>query len=141
MAFKAGKDAWIGLDSVAASLTNISAYADNVSLPQSVDPVEVTVFGSGNKAFVPGLADGGQISLSGPSDVALGTFISALKAAQAAGSSTSTFTYGPGGSVSGQIKQDAEVYIQAYNVTTGVGGRAEYSATLQITGAVTNGTW
>lgn len=141
MAFKAGKGAFILLDSVAGTPVNISAYADNVSFPQPVDMQEVTTFGDSNKDFIPGLANGGQISVSGPLDVALGTFVANLKAAQAAGSSSATFTYGPGGSVSGQIKQDAEVYVSAFDVSSGVGGRVEFSASLQVTGAVTNGTW
>jgi RecA/RadA recombinase len=79
----------------------------------------------------------GVISL----DVALGTFVAALKAAQAAGSSTASVVYGPGGSVAGQIRQNAEVYVSSYDVSSGVGGRVEYSASLQVTGAVLNGTW
>lgn len=141
MAFKAGKDSFLLMDGVAASPVNISAYADQVSFPQTVDTHEVSVFGTASKAFIPGLVDGGEISLSGPLDVALGTFVSAIKAAQAAGSSTSTFTWGPGGSVSGQIKQEAEVYVKSYDTSSGVGGRVEYSCSLQITGSVTNGTW
>jgi len=141
MAFKAGKDAFILIDSVAGTPVNVSGYADNVSFPQPVDMQEVTAFGDDDKAFVPGLANGGQVSISGPLDVALGTFVAALKAAQSAGSTSATFTYGPAGSVSGQIKQSAEVYVSAYDVSTGVGGRVEFSASLQVTGAVTNGTW
>jgi hypothetical protein len=33
------------------------------------------------------------------------------------------------------------VYVQNYSVSTSVNGRVEYSASLQITGAVTNGTF
>jgi hypothetical protein len=141
MAFKPGKDAFILLDGVAGSPINITGYADNVSFPQPVDTIDVSVFGTAAKAFVAGLTDGGQIDISGPIDVALGTMLAGLKAAQAAGSSTATFRYGPGGSVAGQISQSAEVYVSAYNVSTGVGGRAEYSCSLQVTGAVSNSTW
>ena len=141
MAFKAGKDSFILLDAITGTPANISAYADSVSFPQMVETQEVSVFGTTAKAFIPGLVDGGEINLSGPADVALGTFVSALKAAQSAGSTTATFTWGPGGSVSGQIQQAAEVYVKSYNVSSGVGGRVEYSASLQITGAVTNSTW
>ncbi len=141
MAFKAGKDSHILMDGVAGSPINLTAYADSVSFPQPVDTHDVSVFGGSDKDFIPGLANGGEISISGPLDVALGTFISAVKAGQAAGSSTSTFTYSPGGSVSGQIKQEAETYVSSYDTNSGVGGRVEYSISLQITGAVTNSTW
>lgn len=141
MAFKPGKDAHILMDGVAGSPVNVSGYADSFDFPQPVDTVETSVFGTTAKQFVPGLTDGGQISVSGPLDVALGTFVAGLKAAQAAGSTTSTVTYSPGGSVSGAFKVSAEVWVSAFNVSTGVGGRAEYQASLQVTGAVTNTTW
>lgn len=141
MAFKPGKNAWVMLDGVAGTGVNVTSYADSMSFPQPVDTVETSVFGTASKAFVPGLTDGGSFDISGPLDVAMGTFIATLKAAQAAGSSTSTLVFAPGGSVSGQLKIQAETYVASYDVSVGVGGRAEYSATMQITGAVTNGTW
>ena len=141
MAFQAGKSAHILMDGVAGSPVNISSYSDSVSFPQMVDTHEVSVFGTTAKQFIPGLTDGGEISLSGPLDVALGTFVSAIKAAQAAGSSTSTVVFSPAGSVAGQVRQTAEVYVKSYDVSSAVGGRVEYSASLQITGVVANATW
>ncbi len=141
MSFKAGKDSHILMDGVAGSLVNISAYADQVSFPQPVDNLDVSIFGTAAKQFIPGMTDGGEIQVSGPLDVALGTFVTGLKAAQAAGSSSSTFTYSPAGSVSGQLKQTAEVYISSFDVSSSVGGRVEFSASLQVTGSVTNTTW
>jgi hypothetical protein len=141
MAFKAGKVAWFALDNVAGSLTNLSHYSDNVEHPQSVEQLEVSVYGTTPKAFIPGLTDGDQISIAGPYDVTMYTHLTALKAAQAAGSSTATYTWGPGGSVASQAKISAETYVASVSLSAGVGGRVELSATLQVTGAVTNGTW
>lgn len=141
MAFKAGKDAWVALDNVAGTLTNLTSYADNFSWPQTVEQVEVSAFGTASKAFIPALTDGDTIDMSGPLDVTLHSHLGALKAAQAAGSSTATVNYAPLGSVSGLPKISCEVYLAGYTVSTGVGGRAEYSASLQVTGAVTNATW
>jgi hypothetical protein len=141
MAFKAGKGAHVLIDGVAGSLVDVTAYADSMSFPQPVDTIETTTFGDTAKDFIPGLTDGGQFQISGPLDVALGTFVSGVKAAQAAGSSTSTVNFSPGGSVAGQIKVSCETYISAYDISVGVGGRVEYSSTWQVTGAVTNGTW
>jgi hypothetical protein len=141
VAFQPGKGAHVLLDGVAGSLVNVSTYADSMSFPQPVDTIETTTFGDTAKDFIPGLTDGGQFQISGPLDVALGTFVSAVKAAQAVGSSTSTLNFSPAGSVAGQIKVSCETYISAYDISVGVGGRVEYSATYQITGAVTNATW
>ena len=141
MAYRAGKNAFVLLDGVAGTGVDISAYADSFSFDQPVDTHDVTTFGANAKSFVVGLTDGGAPSLSGPLDVALGTFVAGLKAAQAAGSASSTLVWGPGGSVAGQIRQTAEVWVTSYNVSTSVSGRVEYSCSLQVTGAVTNGTW
>ena len=141
MAFKPGLGAHVLIDSVAASPVNVSAYADSMSFPQPVDQIETTTFGDAAKDFIPGLTDGGQFQMSGPLDVALGTFVAAIKAAQAAGSATSTITFSPAGSVATQLKVSAETYISAYDISVGVGGRVEYSSTWQITGAVTNSVW
>ena len=141
MAFKPGKDAHILLDGVAGTPVNVSGYADNFSFPQPVDTIETSVFGTVAKQFVPGLTDGGQVSMAGPLDVGLGTFIAGLKVAQSAGSSTATVTYSPAGSIAGQLKVSAECWVGSYEFNTAVGGRVDYSASLQITGVVAVSTW
>lgn len=141
MAFKAGTASYVLLDNTAGTPTNLSSYADNFGWPQSVAQLDVSVFGTAAKAFVNGLTDGDTVTMSGPYDVTLHTHLSGLKAAQSAGSSTCTITWGPGGSVSGQAKVSAECWVASYQLQSGVGGRAEYSCSLQVTGAVTNGTW
>jgi hypothetical protein len=141
MPFKAGTVAYVAIDGVAGAPVNVSSYADNFTWPQTTQTLNVSAFGTAAQAFIPGLTDGDTISVSGPLDVALGTFLAGLKGAQSAGSSTATVIWGPGGSVSGQLKIQAEAWVTQYNVTTSVTGRVEYSASLQVTGAVTNGTW
>ena len=141
MAFKPGKDGWLMIDGIAGTGVNLTAYADQMSLGQPIDTHDVSVFGANAKAMIPGLADGGAFGMSGPLDVALGTTLGPLKDAHAAGSASSTIVYGPLGSVSGSIKQTAEGYVSSYDVNSGVGGRVEYSASFQITGAVANSTW
>ena len=141
MAFKAGTVSFVLLDNTSGALTNLSPYADNFSWPQTVQTIDVSVFGTAAKAFVNGLTDGDTVTMSGPYDVTLHTHLSALKAAQSAGSSTCTLNWGPGGSVAGQAKVSCETWLTAYGLSSGVGGRAEYTCSLQVTGAVTNGTW
>lgn len=141
MAFKPGKDSWVAIDGVAGTPIVVSPYVDSVSWPASVETIEVSAFGTTSKAFIPGLTDGDTVTMSGPLDVVMGTILSTVKAAQAAGSSTSTLRYGPGGSVAGQINESAEAWLAGFSFSSGVGGRAEYSATWQITGAVTVTTW
>jgi len=141
VAFRAGTVSFILIDSNAGTPTNLSAYADNFAWPQTIQTLDVSAFGTSAKAFINGLTDGDTVTQSGPLDVTLHSHLSNVKAAQAAGSSTSTITWGPGGSVSGQPKISAEAWLSSYQITTAVGGRMEYSASWQVTGAVTNGTW
>lgn len=141
MAFKAGYLGYVGLANAAAAVQNVSAFADNFQFPQTTAQLEVTPFGSSVKRFIPGLNGGDSITVSGPLDVTLHSQIAGMKAAQDAGTAGFSILYGPGGSVSGQVKQSATVYVASYQVSSGVGGRVEFSASLQIDGAVTNTTW
>lgn len=141
MAFKAGHLAYIGLDNAAGSVQNISSFTDNFTFPQAVEQLDVSVHGSAVKRFIPGLSGGDVLSVSGPLDVTLHSQIAGMLSAQAAGTASFSILYGPGGSVSGQAKQSAEVLVASYQTSTGVSGRAEFAATLQVDGAVTNTTW
>lgn len=141
MAFKAGKDAYIGLDNAAGAVQNVSTYADDFSFPYTVEMLDTTTFGSSVKRNIPGLAGGDTLSVSGPLDTTLYSQIAAMLGTQSASGSTFSILYGPGGSVASQPKQSAEVFIASFEISTGVAGRAEYSASLQVDGAVTFATW
>ena len=141
MAFKPGYLGYFGLDSGAGSIVDISAYLDNVGVPQSADTLEVSVFGVTAKQYIGGMTDGDTISISGPYDVALHTHITGMKAAQSAGTASFSYEWGPGGSVAAQAKVNGEAILVGYELSSGTGGRAEWSGSLQVTGIVTNGTW
>jgi hypothetical protein len=141
VAFTPGFRGWFMLDGANGAGTNVSAYLDNITFPQSVAMLEVTTLGSTVQRFIPGLTEAGQVQVSGPFDTGLGTIINNCLAAQAAGTAGFTAVYGPAGSVASTMKQTAEVLIASFETSVGVGGRAEFSATLQIDGAVTNATW
>lgn len=139
--FKAGTSSYVLLDGVNGSGTNVSRFSDNFSWPQSVETVDVSAFGTAAKASIPALTDGDTISISGPADSAFFLQLSAIKAAQSAGSSTSTIVWGPGGSVASEIRVSAECWLTGLTLDSSVGGRVDMSASLQVTGAVTNGSF
>ncbi len=141
MAFAPGYKAWFALDNASGSLTVLQPYIDNISIPQTVQQLEVSMIGTAAKAFIVGLTDGDQITVSGAYDPAVTTHLGALKAAQSAGTASHSWMYGPGGSVSAQAKISGECLLASYTPAAQVGGRTEWSATLQITGAVTNATF
>lgn len=141
MAFKAGTATAVYLANAANALQNISPYADSITWPQSVDQLDVSAFGTAAKAFIVGLTDGDQISVSGPADSTLATQLFGLKAAQSAGSAAAGILFGPGGSVASQIRVAGSVWVASVSLSSGVAGRVEYSASLQVTGAVSSGTF
>lgn len=141
MAFKAGTASKLYLDSAAGSLVDLSPYIDDTTVPQTTEMLDVSAFGTGAKAFIPGLTNGDTIAIKGPYDVAIHSHLVALKAAQEAGTASHTFLWGPGGSIAAQARVTGESLLASYELSSGVGGRVEWSASLQITGAVTNGTF
>ena len=140
MAFSPGYKGDFRLDNAGGTLTNLQPYIDTVSVSQPVESVDVSVLGTVSKSFISGMQDG-SISISGPYDATMAAHISGLRAAQAAGTASHSFQWGPGGSVAGQAKITGECLVTSFDTSTGVSGRAEYSATLQVSGAITNGTF
>lgn len=136
MAFVHGKSADFRLDNSGGSLTDLSSYLDNVSFPQPVETAETTTFGSSSKSYIVGLKDS-TISVSGKWDATPDAQIAAVLG-QAASLS---FQYGPAGSGTGNIKYTGECYITSYDVTAPVGDVVTFSLELQVTGAVTRGTY
>lgn len=138
MAFRPGYLGDFRLDNAAGALTQISPYIDNVSNTQSTETLDVSALGTAFKAYITGQHDG-SFSISGPYDKTIHTHITALVTGHDAGTLSYSAQWGPGGSVAGEAKITAEAILSEYSLSTGVGGRAEWSANLQITGAVTNG--
>lgn len=138
MAFSPGYKSWVGISTAAGAMTNVSAYVDNISNPQTSEQLDTTTFGTSNaKTFIYGLGDGDTITISGPFDSAIYNQLSAIKAA----GSTVGYIVGPAGSVASSVKSSGSVNVANLTWNSGVGGRLEYSASLQVTGAVTNTTW
>lgn len=138
---KAGTVTYIGLDNAAGAVQNVSAYGDNFGWPQPIEMLDVTTFGTSSKGFIPGLSDGAQVTIAGPADATFVAQLVAMKGTMLAGGSTFSLLYGPLGSVSGSPKVSAETLLANLEFSAGVGGRVDVSATLQVTGAVTNATW
>lgn len=143
MAFSHGKGAAFRLDNSAGSLTDISTYLDEVGFPQSVETGETTTFQSagGAKTYVVGLRDA-TVSLSGKFDPTVDALIAADIANLSAGSISSvSFEYGPAGSAASAVKYTGEALITSYEVSAPVGDVVTFSCELQVTGAVTRGTY
>lgn len=141
MAFKPGYLGHFSLDNAAGSLTNLSSYFDSVDYTYSVESLDVSPFGTAAKSFIPGLQGGDTITISGPYDVTAYSHVTALLAAQTAGTASHSYQWGPGGSVASQAKITGECLVSSLTPPSTVGGRAEFSVTLQLTGAATFSTF
>jgi len=134
--FVHGKSAVFKLDNSGGTLTDISNVLESVSLPRQIDTAEVSTFGSSAKSYVVGLT-GATISVSGKYDATVDAHLSAVLG-QAASLS---FEYGPAGSGSGAVKYTGEALVTSYEVSAGVADALTFSLELQVTGAVTRGTY
>jgi predicted secreted protein len=138
MAFRHGKNAVFKVDNSGGTLTDISAYLTDVSLPRSIETAETTTFGvaSGSKTYITGLNDS-TISISGRYHATADTVLAGIFGQDA----TVSFEYGPAGSTAGYVKFTGEAIMTKYDLTSPVGDVVGFSCDFQVTGAITRGTY
>jgi hypothetical protein len=136
MPFVHGRLTDFRVDNSGGTLTDISAYCDNVDFPQVVETAETTTFGDASKDYIVGLRDA-TISIGGKWDAVLDAVLAPILG-QAASVS---FQYGPAGSTVTNVRYTGECFCTSYQVTGAVGDVVTFSAEFQVTGNVTRGTY
>lgn len=138
MAFSHGKNTYFGLGDATDETVadNISSYLNEVSFPETVETADTANFGSSAHTYVIGLTDA-TISLSGMWDPTVDSRFTGLLGNETA----VAFEYGPAGGTTGKTKYSGNAYITSYEVSGGIGDMVSFSAELQVTGAVTRGTF
>lgn len=141
MTFVHGKDIDFQLDDAAGTLRLIKVDLNSVSgLPGARGLSETTAFGDQGTRYIPGLANGTfQIAghFNSASTTGVTTVLNGLRTAVA----TSSFIYGPEGSVTGKVKYTGECWLTEFSVDAAVADRVPVSATFQIDGVVTPGVY
>ena len=132
--FAHGKSTDFALDATGGTSRSLANTLTDVSFPQSIDTAETTAFGSTNKSYIVGLKDT-TISVSGLWDATIDGYLSGTEPA------SRSFIYGPAGSTGGNVKYTGEAIMTNYSVSNPVGDVVTYSVDLQVTGAVTRGTY
>jgi hypothetical protein len=127
------------LDDNAGSLTDISQQCDSVDLSNDVESFDVTTFQSANKEYLVGFSDG-KISFSGFYDGTLIAHLMGLITTSGSGASRS-FQWGPEGSTTGLPKFTGEGFLTSFKPSSKVNEPNKFTAELQITGAITVGTY
>lgn len=138
MAFTMGKDSVFKIANAAGTTTDISAYVDSVDLPRSVDTAETSTFGSTAKTYIPGLADA-KLTLKGKFDGSASAGDSVLAGIYGV-SASKAFEFHPQGTTAGTVKYTGSVILTDYSVSSQVGSVVEFTASFQVTGAITRGT-
>ena len=129
MAFVHGKDSYFKVAS-----TDLSAYLNSISVSRSADTAETTTFSSGTKTFIAGLKDA-TITLSGMFDATVYATIAGWLG------TSQTWEYGPAGSGSGKVKVSGSGIVTSVEMASAVGEAVTANITMQVSGAVTDGTF
>lgn len=125
------------VDNSAGSLVDISGSLDSIEgLPGSYESIDTTSFGDGGHKTILGFSNA-KIQLGGSFEAATHTVLSGILGQDA----TVTFEYGPAGSTSGLVKLTGEGRLSQYSISEQVGGKASFTATVDVEGAVTSTTW
>lgn len=136
--FGHGKNSVFKIDNAAGSLTDISAYLTDVDMPQSIKTAETTTFGAAAETFIAGIK-GGTISITGQFDPAVDAILAGILGG-ITGGGTASFEYDPVGVVTPNPKYTGECLETAYNTKGAIGGAVTFTASFQISGAITRGT-
>jgi hypothetical protein len=136
-----GKDAAFLLeDSAGTTLRNLSPYLNSIETSWSNDIHDDTTFGQDAHTKRTGLVDG-SITIGGmwdkTADVGTYTVLKSLL-----GSDTQVnWEYGPEGNASGKVKESGVGVLESYNESSPVADLVTFTATIQVSGMPTFGTW
>ena len=133
--FVHGKSVDFALDDTGGTSRNISDTLNSVDFPEVTETADTTAFGSSSRSFIVGL-ESASISISGLWDATVDGYIKG-----GTEPASRSFIYGPAGSTGGNIKYTGEAILTNYSVSSPVGDVVTYSCDLQVTGAVTRGTY
>jgi predicted secreted protein len=141
MAFVHGKSSVFKIDNSGGTLTDLSAFCEEVSLSRDIETAEVTTFGDSAKEYITGLSDA-TISLSGKFDSANASAVDPVLSGVLGSSSTVSWTYRVNSaSVSATNPEyQGEGILTSYEVSGGVGDAVTFSAEVQCTGTITRAT-
>lgn len=137
----AGRQSYFAIKDAASgggTLRNLSDHITSVDFPQEVSALEVTGLSDTDRKYIVGLGST-SISISGFWDDASNNvdavFAAILKAADV------DWEYGPEGSTAGKRKYSGDCMVTRYSVSSPVDGVVSFSADIQVSGAVTRGTF
>lgn len=141
MAFAHSKDSVFSLDDSGGSLRTLTTFTDTVSgLPGGRGLSEVTAFGDLGTKNIPSIANV-TFSAGGSWDNTATTGPDAVLNGLRSATATASFEWGPEGGTNGDIKYSGECWMTEYTCDTSVTNKVTWSATFQVDGVVSHGTY
>jgi hypothetical protein len=134
--FRHGKTAVFKVDDSGGTLRDLSDASNSISFPREAEVLETTSFGSSDRTYIVGFKNQ-TISVEGSFDATYDGYLAGILGQDA----TVSFEYGPEGSTATRVKYTGECILTSYESSAGVGDVVNFSASFQITGAVTRGTY
>ena len=134
--FRHGKSAVFKIDDSGGTLRDISDACNSITFPREAEVLETTSFGSSDRTYIVGFKNG-TISVEGSFDATYDGYLAGILGQDA----TVSFEYGPEGSTSTRTKYTGECLLTSYETSAGVGDVVSFSASFQISGAVTRGAY
>ena len=141
MAFFDSKVSRFLLDDTGDVQRDLSAYLTEVKgLPGPRDLNQVTALGDSGARFIPGL-ENVAVGLVGMFDSTATTGPDAVLGPLRTHTSAVDFEYGPEGTSAGDVKYSGSCWVAGYELRSRVGSLVQWTATLQVDGVVTRGTY
>ena len=132
IAYGPAKDSYFAIDNVNGNSVDLTAYITNVSFDVDGNLIDVTTMSDNWHEKIRGQADA-TLSIEGIFDPFPGTVLQHLGTA----SSSSTWVYGPQGTVAAKLKYTGECFLTSYSYPAGIDEAVTFSAEFQNTGTVT----
>lgn len=135
-----GKDAHLAIDNGIGTLQIISANVNSTDFNVSNDIHDDTTYGQTGHTKKAGLTDG-SIAIKGFWDKTASTGTETVLASLLGVFAPVDFEFGPEGSGSGKVKKTGKFVLENYTTSAPVADLVAFTASLQISGAVTTGTF
>lgn len=140
MAYAHGKDTYFAVEDSGAATLRAIIGVKTVTFGQENELADITIIGDEGRKWRQGLTNG-TIQVTGLFDQTASTGSHTVLQSLVGIEVTTGFEYGPQGNTTGQAKLSGECVLASYETNTDVGDMVLFTATFNIHGDVTVGTF
>lgn len=140
MAYAHGKDMYFAVEDSAATTLRAIVGVKTVTVTQENELADITIIGDEGRKWRQGLTSG-TIQVTGLFDQTASTGSETVLQSLVGIEVTTGFEWGAQGNTAGMVKRSAECVLASYEENGDVGDMVQFTATLNIHGDVTVGTF